>query len=377
MKLVTFIFTALVQHVISTSASPTSASVEDGAAIASRTQKGCTKIDVLKEWRDIPVQQRLDYIRAVQCLQAKPADITLPREGVRSRYDEFQASHADLTHHAHWPVGQFLPWHRYFVFLYHKALQKECGYKGTLPYWDWTRDADSGVPFSSSPLFDPITGFGGDGVPGTYTGPPEVFPHDPIGPWPPGVSYPPIPFPPFPGFPSGPRSPQGCVPSGPFAHHTVIIGPKATDVNPRCLVRGIYEDVKKNVNSTALKATLDQPTFEAFRNFIAVQGEPLEPGSGIHWAGHAIVGGTMSAAGSSPGDPLFYLNHANLDRIWAKWQNADPEKRLFEISGNTTMWPPFVNTTLDYEMPFTTISKPIKIRDVMNTGSYPQCYSTF
>ena len=41
--------------------------------------------------------------------------------------------------------------------------------------------------------------------------------------------------------------------------------------------------------------------------------------SGGHGGGHNWVGGTM-AGGSSPLDPLFWLHHANIDRLWAIWQ---------------------------------------------------------
>ncbi len=46
----------------------------------------------------------------------------------------------------------------------------------------------------------------------------------------------------------------------------------------------------------------------------------------IHAGVHNAVGGDM-ADKSSPTDPLFWLHHANIDRIWAKWQtshNATP-----------------------------------------------------
>jgi len=36
---------------------------------------------------------------------------------------------------------------------------------------------------------------------------------------------------------------------------------------------------------------------------------------------------------ASPGDPMFYMHHGFLDRLWAKWQNAD-HKRLNEVNGN-------------------------------------------
>ena len=42
----------------------------------------------------------------------------------------------------------------------------------------------------------------------------------------------------------------------------------------------------------------------------------------------------MSNPISSAGDPLFYLHHAWLDRIWRKWQLKDPEVRDKEMGGN-------------------------------------------
>jgi tyrosinase len=43
--------------------------------------------------------------------------------------------------------------------LYEKALQ-DCGYKGTAMYWDWVADSDNAT---LSAVWDPVTGFGGNG----------------------------------------------------------------------------------------------------------------------------------------------------------------------------------------------------------------------
>ena len=40
---------------------------------------------------------------------------------------------------------------------------------------------------------------------------------------------------------------------------------------------------------------------------------------------------------SSPGDPLFYLHHTWLDKIWADWQAKDKANRIKEISGTNIM----------------------------------------
>jgi tyrosinase len=45
------------------------------------------------------------------------------------------------------------------------------------------------------------------------------------------------------------------------------------------------------------------------------------PINGIHGGVHIWVGGTMSDASVSPADPVFWLHHANLDRLWWTWYN--------------------------------------------------------
>lgn len=37
---------------------------------------------------------------------------------------------------------------------------------------------------------------------------------------------------------------------------------------------------------------------------------------------------------SSPGDPIFFLHHAWLDKLWADWQAEDPSSRHKDIGGN-------------------------------------------
>ena len=55
-------------------------------------------------------------------------------------------------------------------------------------------------------------------------------------------------------------------------------------------------------------------TFTAFQ--AAIEGA-------VHAGVHSAVGGDMET-GSSPSDPLFWLHHANIDRLWAKWQKQHP-----------------------------------------------------
>ena len=46
------------------------------------------------------------------------------------------------------------------------------------------------------------------------------------------------------------------------------------------------------------------------------------PINAIHGSVHIWVGGTMSDASISPADPVFWLHHANLDRLWWQWYNS-------------------------------------------------------
>ncbi|VAW54991.1 hypothetical protein MNBD_GAMMA07-2072, partial [hydrothermal vent metagenome] len=54
-----------------------------------------------------------------------------------------------------------------------------------------------------------------------------------------------------------------------------------------------------------------RPDFESFQAAL----------ENVHNPVHRAVGGDMMSA-SSPSDPIFWLHHANIDRIWWEWQNS-------------------------------------------------------
>ena len=59
-----------------------------------------------------------------------------------------------------------------------------------------------------------------------------------------------------------------------------------------------------------------RPAQASFYGFRAIE-------YGSHLPGHTWTGGHM-ATGQSPLDPLFYLHHCNIDRLWAIWQQNNP-----------------------------------------------------
>lgn len=119
---------------------------------------------------------------------------------------------------------------------------------------------------SASPLFDDVTGFGGDGADGTYTLPPD----------PQNIS-----------FTNGPYTFRGCVRTGSFATHTTIFGPGLLKTE-HCLVRGIDERYRAQVTSDNVQITLSKKTYADFTTYI----DDLY--LGIHGGGHLLVGGEMT-----------------------------------------------------------------------------------
>jgi tyrosinase len=69
----------------------------------------------------------------------------------------------------------------------------------------------------------------------------------------------------------------------------------------------------------------------------------------VHGYVHNAVGGTMASA-SSPDDPLFWLHHSNVDRMWAEWQRRHKGSRPGNTSEELKPGPIFgnkVSTVLD------------------------------
>ena len=86
-----------------------------------------------KEWDTLEPTEKKEYIKAVLCLQALPDISGDLAPGARTRYDDFVVSHLNQTATIH-STGNFLSWHRYFVWNYEQALRNECNYTGYRMY---------------------------------------------------------------------------------------------------------------------------------------------------------------------------------------------------------------------------------------------------
>ena len=60
----------------------------------------------------------------------------------------------------------------------------------------------------------------------------------------------------------------------------------------------------------------------------------------VHAGVHNAVGGDMASA-SSPSDPLFWLHHANIDRLWSMWQKKNKAQKPANVADSLQPLPLF------------------------------------
>ncbi|KAG4425556.1 hypothetical protein IFR04_001253 [Cadophora malorum] len=297
-------------------------------------RSNCTNPTIRKEWRTLSREEQINYVEAVNCLTTNPSRIGLSSP----LYDDFPYVHNQLNNEIH-SVASFLPWHRYFVHVYETALA-ECGYKGSATYWDWTLDS---LAPSTSPIWSPTTGFGGNGSPNTTE--PGSF-----------------------------GSTRKCVADGPFnsLRPTYI----TDSYSPHCLSRnwnnGSSEPGRmlgEYYSPEVVDGGQKLGNYSAYR--YQLEGTP-------HGAIHAMMGGDMGPS-TSPNDPIFFLHHTQVDRLWWLWQQQDPEKRNYEYSGIRTqdqfdgVTPP--EAELDDWLPMRGLAADLQVKDLMVTESELLCYT--
>lgn len=86
----------------------------------------------------------------------------------------------------------------------------------------------------------------------------------------------------------------------------------------------------------------------------------------------------MTDVDSSPGDPVFYLHHNYVDRLYWQWQQLNPADRLNLVGGNTTITEPvtgWVTMTPDVTMSmYGLLVDDITIGSMTNIQGGPLCY---
>ncbi|MGH4034072.1 tyrosinase MelC2 [Actinomycetota bacterium Odt1-20B] len=205
----------------------------------------------------------------------------------RGRYDAYVTTHnafimsdTDFGDRVGHRSPSFLPWHRRFLIQFEQDLQA-IDASVTLPYWDWTADR---TPAASlwAPDFLGGTGRARDGQ--VMDGPFSAAGKG----WPVNVSV------------DGRRYLRRAL----GAQGTQL--PTRAEVD-RVLSLSTYDTAPWNSAS------------QGFRNHL--EGWR---GANLHNRVHVWVGGQM-ATGVSPNDPVFWLHHAFVDKLWAQWQQRHPD----------------------------------------------------
>ncbi|KAA8635524.1 hypothetical protein SMACR_09003 [Sordaria macrospora] len=294
------------------------------------SNKACKHIATRREWRSLTETERTEFVDAIHCLARTPSEWG----DNRTVYDDFSILHGGVGSWCH-RSASFLPWHRWTLYIFENILKDKCGFPrdGTIPYWDWSLDHFS---LSNSSIFSPTTGFGSDGSPSAA---------DSVG--------------------------QGrCVQNGPFTdlrpiiyNHTYIT---------HCLSRG-FNDPKRNITGVI---SGEQYKPEAIGEILRIEkyeefGKRVE--ERLHNGLHQGVGGDFRAM-TAANDPLFYVHHASLDRMWWRWQWENPEVRLAEYSGKHMFNSTPGEANLKDVLLYGGFTKDVLVERAMSTESGELCY---
>lgn len=230
-----------------------------------------------KNQATLTAQERSRFVAAVLALKAN------------GKYDQYVLAHVNNMPGAHRGPA-FLPWHREFLRRFEQDL-RAIDSSVTLPYWDWSVDNST----TSTLWADDFMG------------------------------------------PSG-RPLDGRVMSGPFAHSTgnwtlTLDGPalrRRLGASPSAPTLPTVLDLSNALTLTPydLAPYNDGSSLSGFRNTL----EGWRNGPQLHNRVHVWVGGSMGPA-SSPNDPVFFLHHCFIDKLWADWQALHPAETYLPVAG--------------------------------------------
>jgi len=206
----------------------------------------------------------------------------------------------------------FLPWHREFLRQFEADLQRVLGNPDFgLPYWDWEHDGN--LPASeqiNAAVWDFLGGDGDIAIQNIVTSGPFGFDVNDA-----ALLTDPTVF----------DDPKIWITVDPLGHRNGFLRrslgrtldlagnvvaptlPDSSHVNDAVMNAAQYDDGNWDERSSATNS---------FRCVL----EGFTGPSGLHNRIHQWVGGSMGP-GTSPNDPVFFLHHCNVDRIWSLWES--------------------------------------------------------
>ncbi|KAF7943755.1 uncharacterized protein EAE97_005825 [Botrytis byssoidea] len=291
----------------------------------SQNRERCSNPSTRREWRSFSAAEKFNYLNAVQCLRETPSRL----HSNYSLYDDFPWVHTNVGNYSH-NAAAFVAWHRYFLHSYERALREDCHYTGYLSYWYWSLEWEN---ITNSPVWDNELGFGGNGNPSS-----EVIDSRGIG---------------------------QCVVDGPFALLSVpYIGSKHSR---HCLSRSFNitdssESLK--IKPYMLDQLMDTDDYEKFN---------LGLENTAHNSIPHMIRGDFSMF-TAPYDPVFFLPHTQLDRLWWLWQQKDTQNRLYQYRG-VAAFKSLEKASVKDLLLMGELVADIEVKDILDTESGILCYN--
>jgi tyrosinase len=190
----------------------------------------------------------------------------------------------------------FLPWHRKLLLEFEAELQK-LDKTVTVPYWNWAATARLSNP-RSAPIF------GADFMGGDGTGPFNVVENGPFA----GAAH---------NWPIAKELDPDEFGAALVRQFGVLTTSLPTDEHVHFAMRELFYDVPPLSASSSIGL---RNRLEGWLNKRS-DYRYWTDGSQMHNRVHVWVGGHMTS-NTSPNDPLFWLNHCFVDKIWSDWQTS-------------------------------------------------------
>jgi tyrosinase len=237
----------------------------------------------------------------------------------------------------------FLPWHRQFILDFENDMRAaDTTLTGKpsdlgLPYWDWTSDRSKNPYLIWGQMWDDaFMGPDGSGPDNKVSSGPFRATDPTHQGW-------------VPSYDAG-ADYQAAAPGPAFLQRLLGRDPGGSDSLPTqeewLAARNIktYDDTPFDSGVGQMPPTLQFTGVKSFRNalegWIGYYGDPISlsiaavaagtdpnwsPAPSLHNRVHTWVSGSMGPM-SSPNDPVFFLHHCNVDRLWAQWWSDDPTR---------------------------------------------------
>ena len=255
---------------------------------------------IRKSIADLTDEEASEFVKALIRLKVKIANPSAPATQQITTYDRFVSLHGAVMsvtaprnpaaiNMGHWYPG-FLPWHREMLIRVERELNRvaPAGVDIAIPYWPWS-DAAATI---------------------------RMLQDDRFGNTPPGTGYMPVTTGYFAQTAPPEKNRPEWWPTSAKGWH--VRNELQTEIVSRGYENSIYRQVRgvKYLPDAVkdIEFGLNLPNYHRFWRWV-------EEGRATHNSMHSWVGGTLSNNRFSPMDPIFLLNHANVDRLWSRWQD--------------------------------------------------------